>query len=40
MNNLEYLYELSSVTDYVMASTYTARGKGGDYKTLTETAEA
>ena len=34
MNNLEYLYELSSVTDYVMASTYTAPGKGGDYKAL------
>lgn len=34
MNNLEYLYELSSLTDYVMASTYTTQGKGGDYKSL------
>ena len=34
MNNLEYLYELSSLTDYVMASTYTAPGYGGDYKAL------
>lgn len=34
MNNLEYLYEVSSYTDYVMASTYTAPGYGGDYKAL------
>lgn len=34
MNNLDYLYEMSDYTDYVMASTYVAPGDGADYKAL------
>ena len=36
MNNMEYQFELKDLCDYVIASTYTMPGNGGDMNTLVE----